>query len=184
MAASTGSGAGDASIFTPKVEWAQRKDKVLLTVFVEDCKDEKISVQENSFSFSGKGGKEKKEYAVNLEFFGEIDASKWEQKNFGRNFYFSLTKKDTTAPFWPRLTKGTQKLHFLKTDFGRWRDEDDSEEEEKEDYNLEEMMNSMGGLNGMGGMGAGGMGMGMEGLDGVPQADSDDSDDGELPDLQ
>jgi len=177
MAASTGSGAGDASVITPKVEWAQRKDRVLLTVFVEDCKEEKISVQENSFSFSGKGGKEKREHAVNLELFGEIDASKSEQKNMGRNFFFSLAKKDTNAPFWPRLTKDTKKLHFLKTDFARWRDEDDSEEEEKEDYNLEEMMNSMGGLNGMG---AGGM----EGLDGVPQADSDDSDDGELPDLQ
>ena len=34
-------------------------------------------------------------------------------------------------------------LHFLKTDFNRWRDEDDSEEEEKEDFNLDEVCFSL-----------------------------------------
>ena len=34
--------------------------------------------------------------------------------------------------YWPRLQKGG-KLNFLKVDFARWRDEDDSAEEEGQD---------------------------------------------------
>jgi hypothetical protein len=30
-------------------------------------------------------------------------------------------------------------LHFLKTDFNRWKDEDDTDDEEREDFNLDEV---------------------------------------------
>ena len=30
-------------------------------------------------------------------------------------------------------------LHFLKTDFDKWRDEDDSDAEDQEDFNLDEV---------------------------------------------
>jgi len=208
MAASTESGSGDAGVIHPEVKWAQRKDKVFLSVYVEDCKEPKINLEDKSFSFSGKGGSKAQEYAVKLDLFGEVDVKESKQANLGRNWFFTFKKKDTEAPFWPRLTKEKQKLHFLKVDFSRWQDEDDSDTEEKEDHNLEEMMHSMGGMNGMPGMpgmggmggmggmmggmpgmgGMGGMQMpdmgGMPGMDGMPQPDSDDSDDEELPDLQ
>ena len=42
-------------------------------------------------------------------------------------------KKDPEASFWPRLTKDKVKLHYLKTDFNRWKDEDDTESEPEQD---------------------------------------------------
>jgi len=42
---------------------------------------------------------------------------------------FALEKKDG-GPFWDRLIKEKNKYHWLKTDFNKWKDEDESEDEE------------------------------------------------------
>ncbi len=82
----------------------------------------------------------------------------------------ALKKKEPGTPFWPRLLESKDKQHWLKVDFSRWKDEDDSDVEE--DGNFEDMMKKMGG--------------------GVPQEEmlqglddeQEDSDDEELPDLE
>ena len=43
-----------------------------------------------------------------------------------RSIVLVLQKKESA--WWPRLTAGA-KPNFLKTDFSRWKDEDDEEEE-------------------------------------------------------
>jgi len=77
-------------------------------------------------------------------------------------------KKDG-GPYWPRLLKDTSKVHWLKTDFDKWRDEDDSDIDESKDAAFEDMMKNMGdGYNG-------------------PISDDElahDSDDEDLPDLE
>ena len=78
-------------------------------------------------------------------------------------------KKDNAA-YWPRLLKGTQKVHWLKTDFDKWRDEDDSDVDESKDEAFEDMMKKMGNFN----------------TAGAPEdvQNEEDSDDEDLPDLE
>lgn len=48
-----------------------------------------------------------------------------------RNIEFILKKKED-GPFWPQLTKEKVKYHWLKVDFNKWKDEDDSDDEGRE----------------------------------------------------
>ena len=66
-----------------------------------------------------------------------------ESKHFvrERSIDFFLIKKDF-GPYWPSLFKDKKKVHWLKIDFNRWRDEDDSEPEENgggEEQDLDEV---------------------------------------------
>lgn len=119
--------------------WAQRRDLVYLTVCLEDCKDPVIKVETDKVYFKGIGGTEKKLHEVTINLFKEIDADKTIQAPKGRIFELVLFKKES-GPFWPRLTKENSKFHWLKSDFNKWQDEDDSEEEGgMESNNLEEV---------------------------------------------
>ena len=42
---------------------------------------------------------------------------------------FALEKKED-GPYWDRLLKEKTKRHWLKIDFNKWKDEDESDEEE------------------------------------------------------
>jgi hypothetical protein len=44
-----------------------------------------------------------------------------------------LRKKELKEEFWPRLLKNAQKVHFLKTDFDKWVDEDEQDEAPEDD---------------------------------------------------
>jgi len=155
----------------PPVIWAQRKDKVLLTMQLENCNSPTITFKDSSLYFHGKGGAGNTEHEVLMEFNKEIDPDTSKYQVTGREIIFVIMKKEESYGFWPRLFKDSKKVHYLKTDFNKWRDEDDSEVEEHEDFNLDQMMSSMGGLQGSGGM---------------PDLDDqeEDSDDQDLPDLQ
>jgi len=153
----------------PAVVWAQRKDKVFLTVKLEGCVDPTVEIKDTTLYFKGKGGTSKTDHEVLMEFNKEIDPETSKYQSTGREIAFILMKKEASMGFWPRLLKDSKKMHYLKTDFSKWRDEDDSDVDEQEDFNLDEMMSSMGGMQG------GMPGMGEE---------EEDSDDEELPDLQ
>ena len=45
-----------------------------------------------------------------------------------------LQKKELKEEYWPRLLKDSKKLHFLKTDFDKWVDEDEQNEAAEEDF--------------------------------------------------
>ncbi|KAF4527057.1 hypothetical protein B566_EDAN001607 [Ephemera danica] len=75
-----------------------------------------IIIEPSTIYFKGVGGTEMKTH----------EKSKTNVR--ARNIEIILKKKEE-GPFWPHLTKSKQKYHWLKVDFGRWRDEDDSEEE-------------------------------------------------------
>lgn len=172
MAASTKNGSGDSSAPPPPVMWAQRKDKLLVTVSLENCKNPTYDLKDKTFHFKGKGGAQNSDHEVMLELFGDIDPERSGCQHNDRQAFFTLVKKDQNASYWPRLTKEHKKFHFLKTDFNKWKDEDDeSDDEEKEEFNLDAMMNSMGGLN-------------SGDLAGAPDGEEEDSDDEDLPDLQ
>jgi len=185
------------SLLPPPVMWAQRKAGIFLTICLEDCKDPSIQLSADKVHFKGTGGTDNKEYEMDLELYDNIDPDKSTHKNKGRVIEFELKKANDS--FWARLTKSTDKKHWIKVDFSRWKDEDDSEDEAEAApggmpgmpggmpgmpggagaTDFEEMMRQMGGLSGRGGL----PGSDKPSLDDLDkETDSDDEDD-ELPDL-
>ncbi|XP_065053352.1 prostaglandin E synthase 3-like [Rhopilema esculentum] len=157
----------------PPVYWAQRNDRILVSVQLEDVNDEKITVNNTMLSFSGKGGSSQNQYHVDLEFLKDIIPEESKQRKGGREYFFDLKKKE--EGFWPRLLKETKKPPYLKVDFNRWKDEDDSDYEgDFHEPNLEDMMKNMGTIDSKG----------FDPEDGNADADAEDSDDEELPDLE
>lgn len=123
------------------------------------------------------GGHPPKEYEANLELFDEIkpDESKYINRDRGAEFVL-IKAKD--GPYWKRLLKDDKKYHWLKVDFNKWKDEDESDNEAGGGTDFEDMMRQMGGLGG------GGMG-GMPDLGDLDEEkDAADSDDEPLPDLE
>jgi len=182
-----------ADSLTPSVTWAQRPKIVFVTINVSDVQDPDIKVEKNSLYFKGTAAADKKVYELTMKLLKEIDPEKTKYQVRPRCIEFALEKAEE-GPYWERLLEDKTKQHWLKVDFGKWKDEDDSDEEAG-GGDLEEMMRNMGGLGGgMGGMpGMGGMG-GMPGMDmmggmgGMERPELDDldgdSDDEDLPDLE
>jgi len=156
------------------VIWAQRAEKLYVTLNIEDSKNVNIKFDKTSLHFSGVGG-QKVDYNFTLEFFGEIDTEKSKYVILSRHIPMVIVKKEVGS-YWPRLLKDTTKVHWLKTDFDKWRDEDDSEVDESKEAAFEDMMSKMGGYNGGGAMGGG--------LEDEDPINDEDSDDEELPDLE
>ena len=163
------------------VEWAQRKTSIYVHIRVDDLKDAKVIIEKDKVVFSGKGGTDGKLHNLTLDLFGEVktDDSKYFVR--GRGVEVVLMKADTDGQYWKRLLKDDKKHHWLRVDFDKWQDEDESDDEAggvpgMGGGNFEEMMRQMGGLGG--GFGAeGGLG------DGFGE-DDPDSDDDDLPELE
>lgn len=113
---------------TPSVLWAQRKDCVLLTIDVQDCKDTKVQVDKDdaeSFAvlrFSGKAGSDGKAYGMDLELLKEVDPGETKVSTTGRNVFVMLPKKE--EGFWPKLLRQKAPPN-VKVDWSRWVDSDD-----------------------------------------------------------
>lgn len=180
-------------VSAPSVVWAQRHNCIFLTVLLADAKDPKIEVEARTVTFEAVvgTGADAKQYKVVIDLFDSINPENSAHVIRDRLTEFCLKKVE--EKFWPRLTQSTEKHHWLKIDFNKWVDEDDSDDERKGggmpgmggmgggDYDFEEMMKSMGGLGGAGGMG------GMAGMGDKPDmGDLSDSDDeeGAMPDLE
>lgn len=116
----------------PRVLWAQRKDLVYITFEVFEVKDEKIEITENAIKFSGVRGSDGAKFAVSLELFGSIDVEKSKSNVGQREVSLVLAKSEIDAPYWPRLIKSTQKMHYIHTDFSKWIDEDEEDEMHEE----------------------------------------------------
>jgi len=159
-------------VMAPSVLWAQRADKVMVSIQLEEVTEEQISVGDKKLCFSGKS--HGTAYEVNLEFNNSIIPEESKQRRGGREYFFELKKKDP-GPFWPRLLKDTVKHQNIKIDFNRWKDEDDTDDDEGgsayDDASLEDMMQQMG------------TGGGADSFDpgDVPDSDSDDED---IPNLE
>lgn len=112
----------------PRVMWAQRKDVVYLTIEVFEVKDEKIEIRDNNVIFSGTRGSDDAKFGVSLELYGAVDAEKSKISVGHRDISLVLAKAEE-GPFWPRLLKTTQKMHYVHTDFSKWIDEDEEDEQ-------------------------------------------------------
>ncbi|KAL8935444.1 MAG: hypothetical protein Q9211_004698 [Gyalolechia sp. 1 TL-2023] len=158
---------------TPEVTWAQRssatdaeKNFIYLTIAAPDVAKIDLDLKPTSLTFSGTSETKKTTYHVELEFFAEIDVENSKTHHTSRDVMLILRKKELKEEYWPRLLKDTKKMHFLKTDFDKWVDED-----EQDGAPVDDMMGGMGGgmpgmdMAGMGGMGGMGADGGFGGLD-------------------
>lgn len=188
-----------AKTTTPEVLWAQRssdsnpeKNYIYITISAPDAPKIDVDLKSTSLTFTGNSDTKNTRYHVELQLYGEIDTENSKTHHTSRGVEFVLRKKELKSEYWPRLLKESKRVHFLKTDFDKWVDEDEQDGAVEEDP-----IGGMGGVEGMGGLGgdggfggldfskfsggaggAGGAGFGGEGAD-----DLDDEDD-EMPDLE
>ncbi|KAJ5279233.1 hypothetical protein N7478_004605 [Penicillium angulare] len=202
------------------ITWAQRssaddaeRNYLYVSLKAADVPKDKASLKLNptNVSFTGPSGKGVT-YSVSLDLFGEIDPENSKVNHTDREVELVLRKKELKEEFWPRLLKDSKKVHFLKTDFDKWVDEDEQDEAAEDDY-----ANNFGGFGGeggpggeggglsnidfskLGGMGGGEGGMpdlsalagamggagGMPGMPGMPGAEgAEDEEDDDLPELE
>ncbi|KAL8709226.1 MAG: hypothetical protein Q9220_005969 [cf. Caloplaca sp. 1 TL-2023] len=152
---------------TPEVTWAQRssatdaeKNFIYLTIAAPDIPKIDVDLKATSLTFTGHSETKETTYHVELEFYAEIDVENSKTHHTSRDVFFTLRKKEQKEEYWPRLLKDSKKMHFLKTDFDKWVDED--EQDGAPDDAMAGMGGGMGGMPGMEGMG----GMGGMGADG------------------
>lgn len=104
----------------PTVLWAQRKDKLYLTIDVQDVKGEKLKLDNvdgcGKLIFSGKAGKEEAEYSLELNLKHEINVSESKVSVTARNIFIIAAKIEDGH--WERLTKESGKqLTHIKCDW-------------------------------------------------------------------
>ncbi|KAI3732455.1 hypothetical protein L1987_63660 [Smallanthus sonchifolius] len=154
----------------PEVKWAQREDKVFITVVLADTKDAKVNLApEGVFTFSAKAGQH--EYDLKLELFDKVNVEE-SKINIGERSIFCILEK-AEAKWWSKLLAGDARTpHYVKVDWDKWADEDDDAGPADLDMGGMDFskFGDMGGMGmpGMGGMGMPGMGgMGMPGMGGM-----------------
>ncbi|QGI67294.1 hypothetical protein CEK27_011265 [Fusarium fujikuroi] len=184
----------------PEVLWAQRssvadasKNFIYLTISVPDVPKDSLTLdlQPTKLTFTGTSSTLKKKYHVELEFWGEIDPAESKINHTAKNVEIKLQKKELKEEYWPRLLKDSKRVHFLKTDFDKWVDEDEQNEAPEDDFS---QFGGMGGMPGMGDMGGdfggidfsklGGGGAGFPGAEGAGDELDEEDDDDDMPALE
>ncbi|VVC32651.1 Hypothetical protein CINCED_3A008942 [Cinara cedri] len=169
----------------PPVIWAQRNTVVFVTICVEDCKTPNIKIEPEQIVFHGVAGLQQKVYELTIPLYAAVEPENSKTSIGGRYIEIVLQKPPSDTKYWPYLTKEKKKYHWLKVDFKKWKDEDDSEDESAAagsvlggDGNIDDMLSLMEG----GGGGSTGSKIPNFGRDyNVPS--DEDSDDEEMPDL-
>ncbi|KKY14922.1 putative hsp90 associated co-chaperone [Phaeomoniella chlamydospora] len=180
---------------TPEVLWAQRSSKddaaknyIYLTISVPDVspKSLKLDLKPTKLTFTGTSDTKKTTYHLDLDFFDEIDVENSKTHHTARDIEVILRKKELKEEYWPRLLKDKAKVHYLKTDFDKWVDEDEQNEAPEDDY-----MNQFGGMGGgdggFGGIDFSKLGAGAGGMEGLGQGEEDEEgeeSDEEMPELE
>ena len=125
----------------PILKWAQRKDKLFITINVVHSKKPTIEIDGKKMKYQGTDGNIN--YSFDIELYDEIDKEKSKYTLDSRNIFLKLQKKKE-GPYWPRLTSEKIKYHWIEIDWTYFVDED--EEEEAKEPNFEgENLGDMGG---------------------------------------
>ena len=116
----------------PILKWAQRKDKLFITINVVHSKKPTIEIEGKKMKYQGTDGNIN--YAFDIELYDEIDKENSKYTLDARNIFLKLKKK-TEGPYWPRLTTDKVKYHWIEIDWVYFTEED--EEEEAKEPNFE-----------------------------------------------
>ncbi|ONK65233.1 uncharacterized protein A4U43_C07F35040 [Asparagus officinalis] len=122
----------------PLTKWAQRSDKVFITIELPDAKDVKLKLEpEGRFYFSAKSP-DNTPYELDLELHDKVNVEE-SKAAVGLRHICYLVKK-TEKKWWSRLLKQEGKPPvFLKVDWDRWMDEDDEKEGKVGDMDFGDM---------------------------------------------
>ncbi|OAY68219.1 uncharacterized protein At3g03773-like [Ananas comosus] len=123
----------------PSTKWAQRSDKVFITIELPDAKDVKLTLQpDGHFYFSAKSGADNIPYELDLELFDSVNVDESKAAIGLRNICYLVKKAQSN--WWPRLLKKEGKPPvFLKVDWDKWVDEDDEKENKFGDMDFGDM---------------------------------------------
>ncbi|XP_043689033.1 co-chaperone protein p23-1-like isoform X2 [Telopea speciosissima] len=116
----------------PTVKWAQRSDKIYLTVELPDAKDVKVKLEpEGRFIFSAT--KDGIPYEVDIELYDKINVEESKVSSGVRNIVYVIKKAENK--WWGKLVKQEAKSPvFLKVDWDKWVDEDEENEKAGMDF--------------------------------------------------
>lgn len=110
------------------VKWAQRSDKLFITVELPDAKNVKHKLEpEGKFLFSATAGVDDTPYEVEFNLFDKVDVNESKISATSRNICYLVKKAENK--WWSRLLKHSGKPPvFLKVDWDKWVDEDEQDE--------------------------------------------------------
>uniref|UniRef100_A0A2P2K662 Co-chaperone protein p23 n=1 Tax=Rhizophora mucronata TaxID=61149 RepID=A0A2P2K662_RHIMU len=137
----------------PEVKWAQRVDKVFLTVVLPDSKNAKVNLEpEGVFTFSANAGGENHLYELKLELYDKVNVEE-SKINVGVRSIFCILEKQEKV-WWKKLLRSDGKTpHYVKVDWDKWVDEDD-DDKGAGDLDMGGMdFSNFGNMGGMGGLG-------------------------------
>ncbi|KAK8969652.1 hypothetical protein KSP40_PGU019554 [Platanthera guangdongensis] len=112
----------------PSIKWAQRSDKVYITIELPDAENVKLKLQpEGRLYFSATSGPDSIQYEVDLELYDKVNVEESKAAVGLRNICYLVKKAENR--WWSRLVKqGGKPPIFLKVDWDKWIDEDDETE--------------------------------------------------------
>ncbi|XP_077218457.1 uncharacterized protein OsI_027940-like [Tasmannia lanceolata] len=147
----------------PELKWAQREDKVYITVLLPDAKNVKVNLEPDGvFTFTATAGAENHSYELKLNLYDKVNVEE-SKINTGMRSIFCVVEKAEEG-WWKKLLCGDDKTpHYVKVDWDKWVDEDDDSGPADLD---------------MGGMDFSKFG-GMEGMDGMDDEFDDTDEEGE-----
>lgn len=176
---------------TPSVLYAQDKNQIFVTIDLQDVQEHSLSTTAERISFSTV--KDQTRFEFGFELYDKVDEKTWTIAKNNRHIALVAQKQEKGKSFWPRLNK-TGKLGYIKTDFSKWKDEEDDEEDQDQSDPAmqsagmsDQLMQMMAGGNMspdmMGMMGGAGAGSAAAGGNTNVNIEEIDSDDEEMPAL-
>ena len=110
----------------PIIKWAQRKDKLFITICVVHSKKPIVDLTDGKrIKYQGTDGS--LNYAFDIELYDEIVKEESKYTLDARNIFLNLKKK-TSGPYWPRLLKDEKKYHWIEVDWMYYPEEDEEDE--------------------------------------------------------
>ncbi|KAL0366459.1 UNVERIFIED_CONTAM: Co-chaperone protein p23-1 [Sesamum radiatum] len=112
----------------PLVKWAQRSDKLFITVELPDAKNVKLNLDpEGKFFFSATSGADNTPYEIDIDLYDKVDVNESKASFTSRNICYLVKKAENK--WWSRLLKQEGKPPvFVKVDWDKWVDEDEQDE--------------------------------------------------------
>lgn len=86
-----------------------------------DAASLKLDLTSTGLTFTGYSNTKKADYHLAFKFFAEIDVENSKTHHSARDIEMVLRKKELKQEFWPRLLKDAKRMHFLKTNFDKVR---------------------------------------------------------------
>jgi prostaglandin-E synthase len=103
------------TMLQPQLLWAQRKDKLYLTVDLQDCEspDVKVTNEDGVGKFDFRGKAKGAQYELSVPLFAEVDPENVKIVNTARHVFLMVPKKEE-GDHWPRLTKDKGKQNHIQ----------------------------------------------------------------------